>query len=106
MSEEAGLGKFRKLPPGPGWIVRGLLTSLAVLGGLWALELHHFFATAIFKEQYLALILVIALVATFIGTKARKRGPADHVPWYDWCLAGLSVLTGGHIVIFFPRLVL
>src|SRR6266508_1691302 len=69
MSDElaASPGRFRTLTGSPASILRFLLISLSVLGSIWALEVHNYFEIAFFKQQYLALFLVLALGGLAVG---------------------------------------
>jgi TRAP transporter 4TM/12TM fusion protein len=95
----------RALGPGVKVVERGLAIALTVLGGAWALEMHTWFDLVVFKEQYLALLVTLALTAVFLGTKARRSEAARRVPWHDWIGAALSVVVGGYIVVRYPDLV-
>ena len=83
-----------------------LLVSLTLIGALWALKIHDFFAWQIFQEQYLALILGIGLVSIFLCAKARKAEPEGRgVPWYDWLAVAASVGVTGFVIVHYPVLV-
>ena len=55
----------------------------------------------IFKEQFLALIFTIALVALFLAVPARPADLQIRVPWYHWILAALALVVGGFVVVHF-----
>ena len=97
----------RRRPLGAGVkaVERGLAIALTVLGGVWALEMHTWVDLVVFKEQYLALLVTLALTAVFLGVKARRSEAGAHVPWYDWIGAVLSVIVGGYLVVRYPDLV-
>jgi TRAP transporter 4TM/12TM fusion protein len=78
-----------------------LLLSLAILGAVWSLEIHSDLGIIIFKEQFLALIFMIAMVALFLAVPARPADSDARIPWYDWTLAALSVVVGGFVVEYF-----
>ena len=65
--------KFRTLSGAPSVVLRALLYALTLLGSLWALEIHHSFDLAFFKEQYLGLFLALGLGSIFLGVKARGK---------------------------------
>ena len=96
MSDEIlGAGKFRALT-GPARALEGfLLCALAVAGAAWAGELHVQLGLVAFKEQYLGLVLALALPAVFLGVKARRAEPGNRVPWHDWLLALCGAAAGG-----------
>jgi TRAP transporter 4TM/12TM fusion protein len=99
-------GKFRT-PSGPiGGVVRALYFLLALFGVLWAAEVQNTLNLALFREQYLALMLGIGLVAIFLAVKARVDEPADvGVPWYDWLAIFASIAVTGYVVVRYPVLV-
>ncbi len=78
-----------------------LLLSLAILGAVWSLEIHSDLGIVIFKEQFLALIFTVAMVALFLATPARPADSGPRVPWYDWILIVLSLAAGGFVVAYF-----
>jgi len=96
--------KFRTLSGSPGVLLRGLLYALTLLGAVWALEIHHSFAVAFFKEQYLGLFLALGLGSIFLGVKARRTEPGDKIPWYDWLLAGGGFLVGLYVTVMYPTI--
>ena len=75
-----------------------LLLSLAILGAVWSLEIHADLGIIIFKEQFLALIFTIGMVALFLAVPGRDADSGARIPWYDWILAALAVVTGGFVV--------
>ena len=72
-----------------------LLLSLALLGAVWSLEIHSDLGIIIFKEQFLALIFMIGMVAVFLAVPARAGDSDARTPWYDYGLAALSAVVGG-----------
>ncbi len=76
----------------------GLLLSLAILGAVWSLEIHRDLGIIIFKEQFLALIFTIGMVALFLAVPARGADAGARIPWYDWLLAVLSLVAGGFVL--------
>ena len=84
---EAGMenaGKFRTHIGVLAGVVNGLYFLITLLGAAWSLQVQHMFGVAVFREQYLGLVLGTGLVAVFLAVKARK-GEAEGrgVPWYD-----------------------
>jgi TRAP transporter 4TM/12TM fusion protein len=96
--------KFRTLSGAPSVLLRGLLYALTLLGSLWALEIHHSFDLAFFKEQYLGLFLALGLGSIFLGVKARGKERGDKVPWYDWLLAAGGFLVGLYVTVMYPTI--
>ncbi|MBI2468416.1 MAG: TRAP transporter fused permease subunit, partial [Candidatus Rokubacteria bacterium] len=87
----------------PGLLVRGLLSSLTLVGALWALEVQHVLAWAVFKEQYLGLFLGLALAGVFLDVRARA-GADPAIPWYDWLLALAGLTVGAYVAVRYPTI--
>jgi len=96
--------KFRTLGGAPSVLLRGLLYALTLLGALWALEIHHSFDLAFFKEQYLGLFLALGLGSIFLGVKAQPKERGDKIPWYDWLLAGGGFVVGIYVTVLYPTI--
>jgi TRAP transporter 4TM/12TM fusion protein len=94
--------KFRSLSGISRSAVRLLLSSLTILGSLWALGVHHSLPWAFFNQQYLGLFLALALASAFLAVKARPKEPGDRVPWYDWFFAAASLVVGGYVAVMYP----
>jgi len=97
--------RYRSLTPIPAAIERTLVIALALLGAAWALELQYYLPVAVFKEQYLALMIIIALVGVFIRIKAHHGEKVGIIPWYDWVAAAASVVIGGYVLVNYRDLV-
>jgi TRAP transporter 4TM/12TM fusion protein len=97
-------GKFRTLPPLLRNIDRVLVLFLSLVGAAWALELQYYLPTPIFINQYLALIMTVALAAVFMTVKARRSEEGTRVPWYDWIAVAASVVTGMYVVVRYPEI--
>ena len=104
LDELAGVGKFRSLEGPAKALARFLLCALTLAGAAWAGEIHILLGLAFFKEQYLGLIVALALPAVFIAVKGRRGQAGDRIPWYDWLLALGGAVAGGYILIRYPTL--
>ncbi len=103
MSDDfSSASKFRSLSGISRSAVRLLLSSLTILGSLWALGVHHSLPWAFFNQQYLGLFLALALASAFLAVKARPKEPGDRVPWYDWFFAAASLVVGGYVAVMYP----
>jgi len=98
------IARFRQLDGGARGIERFMLMALAVVGGLWATQVHHYLPFAFFNEQYLGLFLGLGLSPVFVCVRIGGRAPLDRVPWYDWALAASAVVVGGYVAIFYPTI--
>ena len=102
MEQKQSFGtRFRPLRGPVRVLHEALLLSLAILGAVWSLEIHSDLGIVIFKEQFLALIFTIAMVALFLAAPARPADSGSRVPWYDWILIALSLAAGGFVVGYF-----
>ena len=95
--------RFRELH-GPTLVITsvllGLLTSIAAV---WALDVNSYLGLEIFLQQYMALIMGLALCATFLLVP----GAAKHrtkVPFHDWILVGLAGTATLYVTILYPAL--
>jgi TRAP transporter 4TM/12TM fusion protein len=96
------LGAFRE-PGGPAQVVqRGLAVALTVVGLLYVLHVPGLLRIALFREQYLGVMIGLALGLTFLSVPATHRSARHSVPWYDWLLAGGGVLVGGYVAVLYP----
>ena len=105
MSEDSAASKWRQLAGPPRWIATFALTLPVVLAALWALEVHNWLGMLVFNEQFLAIMLACGLVAVFLNVKSRAGEPGDRVPWYDWVLALVAIVSCGYVVVNFNWLV-
>ena len=105
MSDDfSSANKFRSLSGAVRAVVRLLLSSLTILGSLWALGIHHSLPWAFFNQQYLGLFLALALAGIFLSVKARAKEAGDRVPWYDWFFAAAGLLVGGYVAVMYPTI--
>lgn len=105
LDEFTGERKWRQLT-GPVKLFQNfLLAAITLLCAAWSLEIQHFAGIAIFKEQFLALIFGLAMMAVFLGLKPSKAISHNRIPIYDWALAVLSLATGLFVAIAYPGIV-
>jgi len=98
------VSKFRRLTGPARAIEVALLTTLTLVGALWATQLHHRLPWAFFNEQFLGLFLALSLASVFIVVKARRRDDGARVPWYDWILAVAGLVVGGYVTAMYPTI--
>jgi TRAP transporter 4TM/12TM fusion protein len=98
-------GKYRPLRGAVGLLVSALIISITLLGAGWALELQRFSPVPVFKEQFLALVMTLSLVAIFLGVKTSRSESGGSIPWHDWIGAALGLITGGYVTVFYRDLV-
>ncbi|HWP60211.1 MAG TPA: TRAP transporter fused permease subunit [Candidatus Acidoferrales bacterium] len=85
-------------------LYRTLLYTLTLAGAAWAGELHIYLGLAFFKEQFLGFFFGLALASVFLRVKARQSEADNRVPWWDWLCAAASLIAGGYIVAFYPKI--
>jgi TRAP transporter 4TM/12TM fusion protein len=98
------VSKFRRLKGPTRAVERTLLIALAIVGSLWATQIHHRLPWTFFNEQFLGLFLGLALPSVFVAVKARGRESGARVPWYDWILAGAGLCVGWYVAIMYPTI--
>jgi TRAP transporter 4TM/12TM fusion protein len=98
------LPKHRALGGAARAVEASLLIALTATGAAWAAQLHHYWPWAFFNEQYLGLFLGLGLAPVFLVIKGHAGAPHDHVPWYDWLAAAAALVTGGFVLVLYPRL--
>jgi len=82
-------GPRRRLEGITGWLAAGLALAMSLLFIYWA------WATV--TAQMLRLVfLLFSLTLSFLLYPARRKGRLAGVPWFDWLLIGLSLITIGY----------
>ena len=103
--EEAESGRLRRLGGVSQAIGQAAFVLPVLAAALWAVEAQRLVGVLIFNEQFLAAMLGLGLVATFVNVKASRSEPGDRVPWYDWLLTAAAVIVAGYVVVNFRTLV-
>ena len=98
------LPKYRALGGATRAVEAALLVTLALVGGAWAAQIHHFWPWPFYNEQYLGLFLGLGLAPVFLLIKAAPGAPHDRVPWYDWLATGAALAVGLYVLVLYPRL--
>ena len=86
-------------------IQRLLLMAIPVVSLLFAFDVPSRMGAAVLQEQFLGVVLILVLTSTFISMPAGARSSRRKVPWYDVVLSLLSLVVGGYLVIYYPRIV-
>jgi len=76
---------------------------MAVVGILYALQVHSYLGKTLFHQQYLGLFLAFALGAIFLRSPGSLRS-VKRVPSYDYALMALSQVIGLYVVVWYPRI--
>jgi len=101
---EAERAQTRELGGAARVLERAALVAIPAAGVLFVLQVPSRLGVALFREQYLGLLLALALFATFLGTRATRRARSAGVPWYDALLALGSLLVGGYVAVYYPAI--
>lgn len=104
--EEAAFSpKFRQTKGLVGIFTKMMLGAIPVVGSFWVTRVSEYLNIAIYKEQYLGLILGLLLVSTFLTVPATKKASREKLPWYDAVLVILSIIAAGYVVVLYPQII-
>ena len=101
---------LHQAPAGPQSVVARRLifagASLLTLGSIaFALKFYRdVLGLLLYNEQFLAGMIGLALALVYLTQPARKGGPRETIPWYDWLLAAASFVIGLWIAVRYPAL--
>ena len=102
---EAGT-RFRRIEPSwLRWLQRLLLMAIPIISLLASFDVPSRLGAAMLQEQFLGVILILVLCSTFISLPASAGASRRNLPWYDGILSLLSVIVGGYLVLYYPRIV-
>lgn len=97
--------KYRQTKGFVGIFTKIVLSVIPIVGTIYVTHLPEYLDLAVYKEQYLALVLAIMLISTFLIMPATKGASREKLPWYDAILVILSILTGGYVVAFYGKII-
>jgi TRAP transporter 4TM/12TM fusion protein len=97
--------RFRQPKGVVGVLAKMMLGAIPIVGTFYVTHLPEYLRIAIYKEQYLGLVLTLMLISAFLTVPAAKSASRDRLPWYDAILAILAVVTGGYVVIFYAEII-
>ena len=98
-------GKFRQPKGIIGVFAKTTLGIIPIIGTVYVTHLPEYLNIAIYKEQYLGLILSLLLLATYLTVPPTKTASREKVPWYDAILVILTMITGGYVVFYYPKII-
>lgn len=104
MQEEEKRG-MRKLAGPLGWIERIIAVLLPIYSFLYIMNMFSHFNIFIYGGTHNAIFLAALLALVFFVVPASRKGPKDKVPWYDLCLAALSVIGNVYIAVNYENLI-
>lgn len=98
-SDDPGASRQRPLQ----WFARGLSTALTLAAIGWAGDLQIRLGWLVYTEQFLALVVALALGLTYLEVRAsgERRG---RVPWYDLSASLLGLVLAGYVAVRYPTL--
>ena len=79
-----------------------LLTLVVVL---WSLGLPRYLGQGFYPQQFIAVVLALALPIAYLILPARRGTERQTVPWYDAICALLGLLAAGYIAVRYPEIV-
>lgn len=103
ITEEAE--RYRQLTGPIGFIWKGLLTSITLMGISYILSIHQYFSIVFMKEQYIGAFLALILTCVYMGVPANRKASRTKIPWYDWILAAGGATVGLYIAINYKVIV-
>ncbi|MEJ8571985.1 TRAP transporter fused permease subunit [Microbaculum marinum] len=81
----------------------GALLALVALA--WAADAYRMVGMMFLAEQFLAVVLGLALAAVFVRYPFRRDRPRRTLPWYDAVLAALGLATGLYVAWSYPTII-
>ncbi|UCH06701.1 MAG: hypothetical protein JSV55_11460, partial [Deltaproteobacteria bacterium] len=97
--------RFRQPKGIIGVFAKTTLGIIPIIGTVYVTHLPEYLNIAIYKEQYLGLILSLLLLATYLIVPPTKTASRESVPWYDAILVVLTMITGGYVVFYYPKII-
>lgn len=86
-------------------LIEFLALCLTVLAIAWALGVPRMAGVAFYPQQYMAMMLALAMPIAFLMLPARKGEPRHIVPWYDCLAAVLSFGAVAYMAVRYPDVV-
>ncbi|OGA16509.1 MAG: hypothetical protein A3H32_04500 [Betaproteobacteria bacterium RIFCSPLOWO2_02_FULL_63_19] len=79
--------------------------AIPVVALLASFDVPSRLGAAMLQEQFLGVVLILVLCSTFMSLPASARASRRTFPWYDLVLSLLSLIVGGYLVVYYPRIV-
>jgi TRAP transporter 4TM/12TM fusion protein len=87
-----------------GTIIKILAIALTLGSIGWAADAYRLIGLQIYNEQFIAVMLSIALALAFLYLPARRTAPRTRVPWYDVLAATVVFAAGMYLAVQYPKL--
>lgn len=82
-----------------------LSVALVTISALWALAVPRMLGVAYYTEQFVCIILGLAIAVAYLRLPANRRAVRHKIPWYDWCAAAIALAIGFYFALYYPDLV-
>ena len=102
--ESTAQSRFRRHKGTIGLIERILLVLIPITGIVGILNIFLYFGISLWIQQYLAVLLALALALTPLLVPATSKSPRDTLTWYDASLSVAGLVIGLYLAIFYPNL--
>jgi TRAP transporter 4TM/12TM fusion protein len=102
--ESTARSRFRRHKGTIGLIERILLALIPITGIMAIVNIFLYFDISLWIQQYLAVLLTLALSLTPLLVPATPKSPRDKLTWYDAALSVGGLVVGLYLAIFYQKL--
>ena len=103
-TESTAQPRFRRHKGITGIIERIFLALIPITGIVGILNIFLYFGIGLWIQQYLAVLLALALALTPLLVPATPKSPRDKLTWYDAALSVGGLVVGLYLAIFYQKL--
>ncbi len=96
--------RYRELSSTFQYLTQGIKIFIIFIAAVYALEIHLLVGLPFSSQQFLGLMLGLVLTVIFITAPPTTKQNRTSLPWYDVGMAGLGLICGLYVMIWFPRL--
>lgn len=96
--------KFRVLAGPARFAENVVFFALIIIGTLWILEVYFYFGLTPMFKQYIGSFFGLSLGGVFLTIPFRKGKSIHKVPWYDWILFALALVSGFYVAVYYPSI--
>ncbi|WP_018698387.1 TRAP transporter permease [Amorphus coralli] len=82
-----------------------LAAAITLVAGAWSLGVPRMLGTSFYPQQFLAIVLGIALALAFVLTTAGRDRRTGKLPWYDALAALLGLGASLYVAVVYPQVV-
>jgi TRAP transporter 4TM/12TM fusion protein len=102
--ESTAKSRFRRHQGAIGLAETVMLALIPITGIVGILDIFLSFGVSLWIQQYLAVLLALALALTPLLVPASKNTPSKALPWYDVVLSAAGLFIGLYLAFSFPKL--